>query len=57
MKNWFRLTELLPFSVPGRPSECGSRRDRDPRHVQKCPPEDDLQESPPAPEIKKMTNC
>lgn len=43
---------LSPFSAPDRPSECGSRRDRDHRCVQKYHPVDDLQESPPAPETR-----
>lgn len=44
---------LLPFSAPDRPSECGSRRDRDRRRVRKYPPVADLQESPPAPETRQ----
>lgn len=48
MKNWFN-SELSPFSVPDRPSECGSHRDCDRRRVRKCPPADDLREAPPVP--------
>lgn len=47
------MFELLLFSALDHPSECGSRPDRDHRHVQKYPPMDDLQELSPVPATEK----
>lgn len=58
MTNWFSLeqSELSPFSAPDHPSECGSHHDRDHHHVQKYPPMDDLQKSPPAPATRQINS-